>query len=219
MDDRADAGPAQRLEAVGEREEGIARSHGPSHPIAGTGDGQLGRLDPGHLAGPNAQRHLVAHDDDGVGFDVAADPPGHQQVAPLRLGRLPLGCDGHRAPVRRHPVAGLHQQPSAQAAHVEGGGAVGTVQDQDAKALAARQPGGGILIGRGADDDLQEGLGQLLGGGEIECAVERHDPAVGRSRVAGVGAAIGIERGVPGGESARVGVLDHGGSRFSELGN
>ena len=150
---------------------------------------------------------------------MTADPPGHQQVAPLRLGRLPLRDDGHRRAVCRHAVAGLHQQSSAQAADVVGGGAVRTVQDQDAEALAARQAGGGLLVHCWADDDLEERLGQFLGGGQIERAVQGHDAAVGRSRVAGVGAAVRVERGVAGREPARVGVLDHGGSRFSELGD
>src|ERR1019366_10512685 len=106
-----------------------------------------------------------------------------------------------------------------QAADVVGGGAVGAVQDQDAEALATRQAGGGILVHCRADDDLEERLGQFLGGGQVERAVERHDATVGRARIAGVGAAVGVQPRIAGGESARVGVLNHGGSRVGELGN
>ncbi len=83
-------------EAVGEREEGIA-SDGASFEgeacVSGFPDGHAGCIDPGHLAGADAEGAVWAGVDDGIAFHVFDDAPGEGHCAELFFGWLPFGDD------------------------------------------------------------------------------------------------------------------------------
>ena len=78
---------AEHLEAVGEREEGVAGRGAAPSPLPGLGHGDLGRHDPGLLAGPHPDGLAVG--DHTMALDVVR-PQTRQakhEVPPLRLGR------------------------------------------------------------------------------------------------------------------------------------
>ena len=87
LDDGRDAGRGGDVEAVAEREEGVAGAHPADGPVAGSIGGDAGRVDAVLLTGADAERpgRRLAYDD-GVGADGGADRPGELEVVPL-LGR------------------------------------------------------------------------------------------------------------------------------------
>src|SRR5215210_2737381 len=87
------AGFGQRLHAVGEGEEGVARSGGPLCLLAGLLHGYCRGVDPAHLARSDADRGLVSGEDYGVAPYHAGDVPGEDQVLHLPQRRTRLGDD------------------------------------------------------------------------------------------------------------------------------
>ncbi len=81
-------------------------------------DRDLGGDDPGLLPGPDAHGLAAVDDGDGVGRGAPADPPGQQQVAPLVVGRRPLGDDPPVAAGREEGVDVLHQHGRSEAAQL-----------------------------------------------------------------------------------------------------
>ena len=77
-----------------------------------------------------------------------------------------------------------------------------------------------LRVGLGRDDDLGEDLDDGGGGGGVEPAVQRHDAAEGRDRVAAQRQPVGLERARALRDAAGVGVLDDGHGRpVVELGH
>src|SRR5918998_531965 len=77
----------QGFEAVGEREEGVARRDRPLRPLTRLFDRELRRLDPTSLARPDTDRGPAFGQHDGVALDVFGDPPGEEEIAKfLRRG-------------------------------------------------------------------------------------------------------------------------------------
>src|SRR5688500_19915769 len=83
LDDSLYAGIGQRLHAVGERKEGVARGGGSLCPLAGLLHGYPRGVDPAHLACSYADRGRVSGEDYGVALDHAGDAPGKDQVSHL----------------------------------------------------------------------------------------------------------------------------------------
>ena len=73
----------------------------------------------------------------------------------------------------------------------------------------------GVVVGVWRDDDFGEDVGDRLGGGGVERAVDGDDSAEGRNAVAGERLAPGVEQVVARGDAARVGVLDDDDGRRS----
>ena len=71
LDDRGDSGRGDGVEAVTEREEGVARRRSPGPPRRPL-DGDLPGCDPVLLAPADADRHAPGGQHDGVGLDVGA---------------------------------------------------------------------------------------------------------------------------------------------------
>ena len=87
LDDGGGAGGCDRLEAIGEREEGVGGGHGAGKGEHGLLRAEFGGIDAAHLACADADGLAVARVDDGVRLDVFADAPGKEQVAQLLRGR------------------------------------------------------------------------------------------------------------------------------------
>lgn len=71
----------QRLDTVGEWEEGIARRHAADRPLPCLTDGSFRSPYPALISGSNPDRKTVAGNDDGIGFRVGGDPPGKPEIA------------------------------------------------------------------------------------------------------------------------------------------
>ena len=92
--------------------------------------------------------------------------------------------------------------------------------EQQAQVLLRRDDRLRLVAGVRRDDDLGEGLDDLLRGLGVEQAVQRDDAAEGRDRVAGQRLRVGVEKRGAFGDAARIGVLDDGdggGARRIEL--
>ena len=76
------------------------------------------RVDAAHLPRADPDRLQVLREHDRVRGDVLADPPGEEQVAPLRLVGSPHR-DLHPLAVVDLPVAVLHEQAAEHALEVE----------------------------------------------------------------------------------------------------
>ena len=124
LDDRRDARPGRRLDAVGEREVGIRREDREPGPVAGPPDGDLDRDLAAGLAGADPDRRAVAGEDDRVRADVADRPPGEQQVGQLLEGRAALGHDLEPAAIEAELVQALDEQAAGDPLEVEAGDAV-----------------------------------------------------------------------------------------------
>ena len=88
LDHGGDPGVGRGVEAVAEREEGVARAHAAVGPAGGAVGGDAGRVEPVLLAGADAERLAVLGVDDRVAGDRGAHLPGEREVVPLRVGRL-----------------------------------------------------------------------------------------------------------------------------------
>ena len=83
LDDAGCAGVGQHVQAVAEREEGVAGGCGAGQAQAGVlrfDAGDAGRVQAAHLACADADGHAVLAEDDGVAFDVLGHLPGKEQV-------------------------------------------------------------------------------------------------------------------------------------------
>ena len=85
LDDDGDAGVGRRLDAVGERVEGVAGAGAALGAAGGLGRGDLAGLDAVLLTGADAPRGAVLHQDDGVALHPADQAPGQLGVGPLGL--------------------------------------------------------------------------------------------------------------------------------------
>src|SRR5438477_5938475 len=83
LDDRTHARLGQLVDVVAEREEGIAGARTTASAGVGLAGGDAYRVDAVLLTGADADRLAVLDEDDGVGLDPPADPPGQFEVAPL----------------------------------------------------------------------------------------------------------------------------------------
>ncbi len=135
---------------------------------------------------------------------------GEQHVAHLLIGgRAP----GHDLQVRGRDagvVAGLHQEPAGHGAErlAPGQGVRQPTRHQQAQVLPVGEDGDGFLIRVGGDHHLGENLDDLVRRGRVQLAVDRHDAAEGRDRVALQGALVGALQVGPQSHAAGVGVLD-----------
>ena len=118
-----------------------------------------------HLAGADPERRLAVGEDDRVGLHVPADAPGEEQVAPLGLGRLPLGDDLQLGAVGDDDVAVLHEQAAVDLADVEVGVALAAallvLEDPHVRLLGEDRER--VLVVAGRDEHLDELLGERLG--------------------------------------------------------
>ena len=104
------------LQAIGEREEGIGGSDAALQREDRFHGSEAGRIDPGHLAGTDADGLTVAlreaGEDDGIGFDVFADPPCEQERAQFFRGGFANSGNLQVGFVDTNAVRILHEQPS-----------------------------------------------------------------------------------------------------------
>src|SRR5438874_6900152 len=117
LDDRRDAGVEGELDPVRKREERVGGEGGAVDAVpvlAGLPERDPNRVDAAHLAGADPERLQPAGDHDRVRRDVLADPPGEEEVAPVRLGRLAADRD-HPLPVVDVAVAVLDEQAAEDA--------------------------------------------------------------------------------------------------------
>ena len=109
LDDGRDASVERHLRAVGEREKGVGCEHRTLQIRPRLLDREANRVHTTHLPGADPNRRQITRQDDRVGADVLADPPGEQQFAPFRLGGPALGDDLHLGTVLEVGVAVLHE--------------------------------------------------------------------------------------------------------------
>ena len=79
------------VDAVPEREEGVAGTRAAGGPPGGLLHRDARRVEPVLLPGPDADRLAALHQHDGVRADGGAHPPRQLEVDPLLLGRRDLG--------------------------------------------------------------------------------------------------------------------------------
>ena len=173
---------------------------------------EAGGVDAAHLAGADADGLAVAVGeagvDDGVGFDVLADAPGEEQGAHLFGGGLALGDDAELGLGDAEAVGVLHEEAAGDL--LEDAWGLGRGRSGRGGGSFWRRSARGFRGEGGRDDGFDEELGDLLGGGGVDLAVDADDAAEGGDGVGFEGAAVGFEDGGAGGGSAGVGVLDDG---------
>src|SRR5437660_9331450 len=140
LDDRRDAGSCRFVDAVAEREEGVARETGATRVVA-----LLLRLvhrekrgvDPAHLAGADSDRRLTLGEENRVGFHGSHGGPREPQVVPFYPRWLALAGDRPLTFLRRaaEAVAVLRQEAPADPLEIEGLFWFGTRQLHDAQVL------------------------------------------------------------------------------------
>ena len=166
------------------------REHAAGRVVAGLArlvDREERAVHPAHLAGADADRRLVAREQDGVGLDRRHRGPGEPEVVPLPLGRLPVGGDGPVAGptasnwnwswTRKPPRTRLKSSVPVPAAHR---------QLDHPERLLGGEHGQRLVVERRRHDDLDEQVAHRLRRGAIHHGVERRSPSrrrrPGRSR-------------------------------------
>ena len=140
---------------------------------------------------------------------MLADRESKQQIGKLPIGRGAVGDAGQVARGDPCRVAPLQQEAAGQCldghagcpriGHCAGG--------QHAKVLFCSQNGAGVGIDVGRDDHLEKQRRHGLGGGRVECPVDRDDTAKGADRIAAQRLGVGGLQRVAQGDAARVGML------------
>ena len=173
-------------------------------------DGQAHGVHAAHLARADARRRLLLGEHDRVGAHVHADLPGEHEVAPLVVGRRALGDDLHLRAVGEVDVAVLYEQPAHDLLDVRLGQQrrAALVVLQDAQRRLAREDLHRAVLVAGREQHLDELLGEALGGGRVDRAVERDHAAEGAQRIGRQGALVGLLRGRADRRPTRVVVLD-----------
>ena len=167
---------------------------------------------PVDLAHADAHGGSLVGQEHGVGLDRADGPPGEGQII---HGRLVGGVAGDQT-----PGGGIVSRGVDQVGRLHQGSPVDLTDDraltrasfhsQDAQVLLGPQQVQGLGLIARRHYHLGEDRLDLLGHGQGDCAVGGDDPAIGAHGVAGVGAAVGLGDVLPHGQTAGVGVLDHG---------
>ena len=102
---------------------------------------------------------------------MAADAPGEPQVRPLLLGRRAAGDDLHRLAGDQRRVAVLDEQAARHLRHAEvARRAAALAVLQDAHVGLAREDLQRVLLVAGREQDLDELLGERLGGRRVDRA-------------------------------------------------
>ena len=83
LDHRCHTRTDDDIEAVAEREEGVARARATGDAVTSASSGDAGRVDAVLLAGADAERLALAGQHDGIGRDRGAHDPGELEVLPL----------------------------------------------------------------------------------------------------------------------------------------
>ena len=218
------------IEAVAEREEGVAR-----HCRALEGQarvlrldaGDAGRIEAAHLARAHAHGHAALAEDDGVALDVLGHLPGKQQVFHFFQSGLLLGHHLQLGQRQLMVVGRLQQQARADALGVHGVAAalpVGLAAACGQRDLEQAHIGLRLehfqRFGRevGRHQHLDELLADLRSGRAVDHAVERDDAAKGAGRVGLESLAVGAECIQAHGHAAGIGMLDdHTGSGLEAL--
>ena len=213
------AGRGGRLDAVGERVEGVARAGAALGPAGGLLRRDLAGLDPVLLTGADAPGHAVLHEHDGC-----STSPRRRCGRPARrrrrsaVGRLPLG--DHPPVVSRvdakwcgsctryPPVIWRTWRASASAARRFEQSGVLALGDR------ARRSTPSLVAGRDHDVGLRPATMSLDRGG-VDRPVDRHDAAERRLRSShSKASSVGLGERVGDRGAARVGVLDDGAGRL-----
>ena len=120
LHDHGHARRGRRLDAVGERVEGVGRARAASGATVGLLRRDLARLHPVLLSRADADGLAVLHQHDRVRLHVPADAPRQLGVAPLGVGGSPLGDDAPVVAGGDEVVRVLHEEAAADLAEVEG---------------------------------------------------------------------------------------------------
>ncbi len=145
------------------------------------------RIDTAHLPGADADGGAVLRVDDGIRLHVLGDTERKTQIGQFGFGRRALG-DGLELHLVDHGViARLHQQSARDGFHRQAiglriGQAAGEQQPQ---VLLLSHDRDGFVGRVRRDDDFGEDLRDGARGLGVERAVQRHDAAERRRRVAG----------------------------------
>ena len=185
--------PAACVDAVGEGEEGVGGEHAAGGVVPGCRALCTARNDavhPAHLAGADADRGLVAGEQDGVGLDRGHGGPGEPEVVPLPLGRLRArwprssrwseGSNWNWSCTRKPPRTRL--KSSEPAPRLTGSSTTRSV-------LLGGEHGQRLVVERRRHHDLDEQVAHRLRRGAVHHGVERDDRAerrdgIGRARLA-----------------------------------
>src|SRR3989338_4467490 len=219
LDHRSDAIGRCVVQAVTEREEGVAchyRAGDLQAGVFGLDRGDTGGVDADHMAGADADGLAAFGIDDGVGFNKLGHFPGEDQVMDFLLARCALSDDLQVFGLDHADVAALYQQATVDAFEVPAGAALGRpfAAFQQAYVGFGGDDGSGFGADFRRDDHFDKlALDDRLSGGAVQLAVERDDAAEGRLGIGGVGQLIGLADAafaVQGySYAARVGVLDN----------
>ena len=188
LDDGRDAGFGRRVDAVAEREECVRRHDGTGYVealVSGLDRRDPGAVDAAHLAGADADRHVVPAEDDGVRLHVLDDLPGEQHVVHLPGCRRLLGYDLEVAGRDDTPVGVLHEQATGYLPEVQSrGGVFPGTRAEDPDVFLFRERFGRLFVDSGRHDDFDKlPVDDCLRGRRVERLVERDDAAEGRRRV------------------------------------
>ncbi len=147
---------------------------------------------------------------------MLANAEGKQQIIKLGLGRLALGDDFKLVALYTTGITVLKQITTGQRTkrHVFAFRVGHAAGHQKTQVLLGRQNFLGRVIGIRADHDFRKQLGDFFGSGLIKDTVNGNDATKSRNRVTGQRLVIGFNQGCPLGNTARIGVLDDGNSRF-----
>src|SRR5207302_4866810 len=118
LDDGRRPGRHRRVDAVAEREEGIAGADAAPGPAVGLLGRHLGRVDPALLAGADAVGHAALGQDDGVAAGGGADLHGEGHVVELLVGGGDLRNDLPGRAVLVGGVGLLHEEAAPGPAQV-----------------------------------------------------------------------------------------------------
>ena len=221
LDDGCDPGVCRLVDAVPEGEERIGGHDAALRGLVRLHGRDLGGVHTAHLAGPDSDGALAAHVDDGVGGDVLGQLPCEEQGVDLLLRGGALGDDLQVLGVDDYVLVGLDQHPSLDLLHLvlpdPLGGADGTVGPEQADVLLDLHDLNRALLVIGADDGLDEVLGDLLGDLHRAGPVEADDAAEGGEGIDVVRRHERVVDVVGRGESTGVGVLHDDGCRPLEV--
>ena len=140
--------------------------------------------------------------------------PGKHQVDPFGVGRCALGDNLAAGTQHGAIVPALHQHAARnRLQHQAGPARIGQFGEQQAQILFACKDLQRVLIRARGDHHFGEDASDGFRRRAVERLVDRNDAAKGRDRIAPERLFISISQSRPGGDAARIGVLDDGAGR------
>ena len=200
----------QRFNPVRERKKGVGGGDTIGEIVVHLcrlGNRDLGRVDPAHLAGANADDAILHTDHDAVGANVLDDSPCQLEGTQLVFVRCPFG---HDLPFLALPtrVRPLNQETAVDIAHHQAAAGCGLGLEHPQVLFSRKDVARGIVVAR-SDHHLGKLLHDHLSERTAHLLICCYDTTESRHRVGRARLAKGLSHIVVETHSAGVGVLDH----------